>query len=134
MSVDVLYASAYASLAGILTDISKSSDSQVSRNALAAMLFADELRKLYLQVSSGEISQPSRLELHHQKAPTNLSRRYALLKELGLPITSLITFGKSEGLHDVDMIRLIRELAGLDLAGAQALLKTPTNEARSPEE
>lgn len=123
MSSNILYASAHSSLINILAEISTSTDSLASSKASTAILFAEELKKLYLQVSGGELSQPSRLELHHREAPTDLSSRYALLKELGLPITSLIIFAKSEKLNEIDTIRIIRELTGLNFIEAQTLLE-----------
>lgn len=122
MTTDAIYLTAHQSLVKLLDDIRAESSEDVSRKLYAALRFAEEMKEVYLRTSGGRETQLSRLDAHEPPHFLDVMRRCEVLKEIGVSMPDQVLFAKSEGLNEVDLVRLVRALGGVGLSEALAVV------------
>lgn len=127
MNADAIYVSAHQSLVKLLDEIRAESEEDVSRRLRTAISYAEEMKEVFLRTSGGSAAQPSRLDAHEPPPFLDVLRRCEVLKRLGVPNLDQVLFARSEGLHEVDLVRLVRALEGFGLPEALAIVRDATS-------
>jgi len=118
MTTDAIYLTAHQSLVRLLDDIRAESSEDISSRLHTAIIFAEEMKDAYLRASGGRETQVSRLDAHEPSPFLDVLRRCEVLKEIGVSMPDQVLFAKSEGLKEVDLVRLVRALRGVGLSEA----------------
>lgn len=119
-----VFESCFASLKGLLEKLCLSSDEKSREIAGQAVLFLDELGKL---ARTANVAREAPIKPQTTDSDPSNYALYELLASYGLSQQQLIEVARTEGLHELRVLRMPRMVYQLSLAEAQQVLAEAKN-------